>query len=76
MMLSGSSVLTIDGKDIGDDTDCYVIAEIGHNHQGDLQLCKRMFLAAKEAGADAVKLQKRHNKTLYTKDFYGSPYNS
>ena len=76
MMLSGSSVLTIDGREIDDDTDCYVIAEIGHNHQGNLQLCKQMFLAAKQAGADAVKLQKRHNKTLYTKDFYGSPYNS
>jgi sialic acid synthase len=54
----------------------YVIAEIGHNHQGNLDTCKAMFLAAKEAGANAVKLQKRNNKTLYTKKLYTEPYNS
>jgi sialic acid synthase len=68
--------LTIDGRRIADDTDCYVIAEIGHNHQGDLDLCKQMFAAAKEAGADAVKLQKRDNRSLFTKAMYDSPYNS
>ncbi len=35
-----------------------------------------MFDAAKWAGADAVKLQKRDNKTLYTEEFYNAPYNS
>lgn len=54
----------------------FVIAEIGHNHQGKLDTCKAMFLAAKEAGANAVKLQKRNNKTLYTKALYNEPYNS
>ena len=68
--------LFIDGKRIADDTDCYVIAEIGNNHQGSLILCKEMFDAAKWAGCDAVKLQKRDNKTLYTEEFYNSPYNS
>jgi sialic acid synthase len=68
--------LVIDGTRIADDTDCYVIAEIGHNHQGDLQKCKEMFDAAKWAGASAVKLQKRDNKALYTEEFYNSPYNS
>ena len=32
----------------------FVIAEIGHNHQGNLNTCKAMFLAAKEAGANVV----------------------
>jgi sialic acid synthase len=54
----------------------FVIAEIGHNHQGKLDTCKAMFLAAKEAGAHAVKLQKRNNKTLYTKALYNESYNS
>jgi sialic acid synthase len=54
----------------------FVIAEIGHNHQGNLNTCKKMFFAAKEAGADAVKLQKRNNKTLYTKALYSEVYNS
>jgi sialic acid synthase len=68
--------LIIDGTRIADDTDCYVIAEIGHNHQGSVETCKRMFDAAKWAGCNAVKLQKRDNKTLYTEEFYNSPYNS
>jgi sialic acid synthase len=68
--------LVIDGTRIADDTDAYVIAEIGHNHQGNLDLCKRMFQAAKDAGCNAVKLQKRDNKTLYSPEFYNSPYNS
>ncbi|EKD76474.1 MAG: N-acetylneuraminic acid synthase, partial [uncultured bacterium] len=61
---------------INDDSDCFVIAEIGHNHQGNLELCKEMFRAAKIAGASAVKIQKRDNHFLYTKEFYNSPYNS
>lgn len=54
----------------------YVIAEIGHNHQGSLAKAKELFLEAKKAGADAVKLQKRNNKNLYTRDFYNEFYNS
>lgn len=53
--------LFIDGKTIQDDGNCYVIAEIGHNHQGDLETAKEMLRVAKECGADAVKLQKRDN---------------
>ncbi len=68
--------LVIDGKTINDESDCYVIAEIGSNHGGNLQTCKAMFKAAKEAGADAVKLQKRDNRSLYTDEFYDAPYNS
>jgi N-acetylneuraminate synthase/sialic acid synthase len=66
--------LIIDGKQINDSSDCWVIAEVGHNHQGDVEKCKRLFDAAKEAGADAVKLQKRDNRALFTKDLYDKPY--
>jgi sialic acid synthase len=68
--------LIIDGTRIADDTDCYVIAEVGHNHGGSVERCKELFDAAKYAGASAVKLQKRDNKTLYTEEMYNSPYNS
>jgi len=61
---------------INDDADCYVIAEIGHNHQGDINKAKEMFLAAKECGAKAVKLQKRDNRTLFTKGLYNKPYDN
>lgn len=68
--------LVIDSQLISDNTDCYVIAEIGHNHQGDLEKAKQLFKAAKEAGANAVKLQKRDNRSLYTKKLYDSPYDN
>ena len=53
-----------------------IIAEIGCNHMGDLNLCKKIILEAKQAGVDAVKLQKRDNKILFTKDQYNKIYNS
>jgi sialic acid synthase len=68
--------LTIDGRKIHDGSSCYVIAEIGHNHQGDVELAKRLIDAAKECGADAVKLQKRSNRSLYTREFYEQPYDN
>ncbi len=68
--------ITIAGRVIDDASDCYVIAEIGHNHQGNLETAKAMFSAAKEAGADAVKLQKRDNRRLFTKAAFDRPYHS
>jgi N-acetylneuraminate synthase/sialic acid synthase len=68
--------LVIDQKTVEDAGDCYVIAEIGHNHQGKLKTCMEMFKVAKECGADAVKLQKRDNKSLYTKAGYEKPYDN
>jgi sialic acid synthase len=66
--------LTIGSTCISDDGDCYVIAEIGHNHQGDLEKCKELFHTAKECGASAVKLQKRENGSLFTREMYEKPY--
>ena len=68
--------LTIDGKVIQDDGNCYVIAEIGHNHQGKLEIAKEMFKVAKECGADAVKLQKRNNRELFTAAGYNRSYDN
>lgn len=68
--------LTIDGFNITDDGDCFVIAEIGNNHQGDLEKAKALFKAAKECGVDAVKLQKRDNKSLFTRAAYDKPYDN
>jgi N-acetylneuraminate synthase/sialic acid synthase len=68
--------LTVNGVRVDDKSDCYVIAEIGHNHMGRLDVCREMFRVAKECGADAVKLQKRHNRTLYTKALYNQVYDN
>jgi N-acetylneuraminate synthase/sialic acid synthase len=62
--------------DIGDNTPCYVIAEIGHNHQGSLEKARELFREAKLAGAQAVKLQKRDNRGLYTRAAYNKPYDN
>jgi sialic acid synthase len=66
--------LRIDDFELSDASDCYVIAEIGHNHQGSIETAKKLFDSAKAAGAHAVKLQKRHNRSLYTHDLYNKPY--
>jgi sialic acid synthase len=66
--------LRIADFEISDASDCYVIAEIGHNHQGSVESAKRLFDSAKQAGAHAVKLQKRHNRSLYTHELYNKPY--
>ena len=66
--------LVIDGTEISDASDCYVIAEIGHNHGGSLETAKRLFEEAKNCGAHAVKLQKRDNRALFTREAYDKPY--
>lgn len=69
-----SREINVDGIRIADDAPCFTIAEIGNNHGGDIEVCKRMFDAAKLAGASSVKLQKRENRTLYTRELLESPY--
>jgi sialic acid synthase len=68
--------LHIDGRRIADDTPCFVIAEIGHNHQGSVERARELFRAARDAGVDAVKLQKRDNRRLYTRTLYETPYDN
>jgi N-acetylneuraminate synthase len=51
--------ISIGSRMIGDGHPVYVIAEIGINHIGDMGIAKKLIDAAKEAGCDAVKFQKR-----------------
>jgi N-acetylneuraminate synthase/sialic acid synthase len=71
-----AGTFTIGVHEIGDSTPCYVIAEIGHNHQGNLEKARELFREAKLAGAHAVKLQKRDNRGLYTRAAYNKPYDN
>lgn len=66
----------VSGVQISDELPAFIIAEIGHNHQGNLETAKKMIQSAKDSGASAVKLQKRSNKSLFTSSFYNRPYNS
>ena len=57
--------MSIAGRLIGKGQPAYVIAEIGNNHQGDVDLAKRLVDLAKDAGADCVKFQMRDLSSLY-----------
>lgn len=54
----------------------YLIAEVGINHNGSLDIAKQLIDAAAEAGFDAVKFQKRTIDKVYTKEFLDSPRES
>jgi sialic acid synthase len=75
-MAAMSRHIRIDGVDVHDGSDCYVIAEIGHNHQGDVEKAKQLMRSAHEWGVNAVKFQKRANRTLYTRAYYDQPYDN
>ncbi len=47
----------------------FIIAEIGINHNGDMNICKQLIDLAVSAGCDAVKFQKRDIESVYSKDF-------
>lgn len=51
--------IRIGDRMVGDGHPAFVIAEIGINHNGNLETAKEMILSARETGADAVKFQKR-----------------
>ncbi|MFM8322672.1 MAG: N-acetylneuraminate synthase family protein [Chloroflexota bacterium] len=62
-------VIKIGERLIGDGQPAYVIAEIGVNHNGFLDLALKLIDVAVEAGADAVKFQKRKLDQLYAKKY-------
>jgi N-acetylneuraminate synthase len=60
------NTVSIGRKKLGAGQPCYVIAEIGINHNGDIDLAKRLISVAVAAGCDAVKFQKRTIDVVYT----------
>lgn len=58
--------IKIGRKKVGDKCQVFIVAELGINHNGKLSLAKKMIIAAKQAGADAVKIQ-----SFVTEDFVG-----
>jgi sialic acid synthase len=61
---------------IGEGCPTYVIAEVGLNHNGDVELAKKLIDAAADAGANAVKFQKRTTSEILTKEGLEKEYTS
>ena len=63
-----SKCVKIGNKIIGDKSPCFIIAEIGINHNGSIELAKKMIDIAVTTGCDAVKFQKRTVNVVYTQE--------
>lgn len=68
-----NQTVTIGNKIIGDGHPSYLIAEIGINHNGSLDIAKNLITVAKGAGWDAVKFQKRTIDIVYTAEELAKP---
>jgi N-acetylneuraminate synthase len=66
----------IAGRRIGPGQPAYVIAEIGINHNGDLEIAQKLIDAAVASGADAVKFQKRTVDVVYSPEELARPRES
>ena len=71
--LEHKNEINIENKIIGLNQPCYIIAEIGVNHNGDLDLAKKLIDASITIGVDAVKFQKRNLQSLYRKEALDNP---
>jgi len=68
--------VAIGNKVVGDGHPCFIIAEIGINHNGDIDLARRLISVAVAAGCDAVKFQKRTIDVVYPAEELARPRES
>lgn len=68
--------MEIAGRIVGNGHPCYVIAEIGINHNGSIDIAKKLIDVAVDAGCDAVKFQKRTIDIVYSSEELGRPRES
>src|SRR6202020_1223154 len=75
MQSTGKTIdaVRIGNKWVGEGYPCYIIAEIGINHNGDIDLARRLISVAVAAGCDAVKFQKRTVDVVYTPEELAKP---
>jgi N-acetylneuraminate synthase len=70
------SEVKIGNKMVGDGHPCFVVAEIGINHNGDIDLAKKLIDIAAQAGCSAVKFQKRTIEIVYSAEELARPRES
>lgn len=68
-----SNMVSIGDRQIGPGQPCFIVAEIGINHNGDLDLAKRLIDESVEAGCNAVKFQKRTVDVVYAPEELARP---
>ena len=68
--------INLNGISVGSNHHPYVIAEIGQNHNGDINLAKQLIEMAYRCGANAVKFQKRDIQSELTRDAYNQTYDN
>ncbi|MEG0370964.1 MAG: N-acetylneuraminate synthase family protein [Clostridium sp.] len=69
-----ANLILANGKIIGDFKRPYIIAELGSNHNGNMEIAKELILKAKEAGCDCVKFQSWSKNTIFSKKVYKDNY--
>ena len=72
-MTTSTGSVRIGNKTVGEGHPCYIIAEIGINHNGNIDIAKRLVSVAVAAGCDAVKFQKRTIDVVYTAEELAKP---
>jgi N-acetylneuraminate synthase len=70
------AVVKIGNKKVGDRQPCFIVAEIGINHNGDINIAKKLIDLAAFAGCDAVKFQKRTVDVVYSAEELAKPRES
>src|SRR5262252_9209568 len=70
------AVIRVGNRLVGDEQPCFIVAEIGINHNGDIEIAKRLISVAVAAGCDAVKFQKRTVEVVYTPEELARPRES
>ena len=68
-----SKVVDIGNHPVGDGHPCFLVAEIGINHNGNVEIAKKLIDAAALCGCDAVKFQKRTVEVVYTSEELAKP---
>jgi sialic acid synthase SpsE/spore coat polysaccharide biosynthesis protein SpsF (cytidylyltransferase family) len=73
---SDSLITSLNGIEVGDELPTYIIAEIGQNHNGNIELAKKLIEMAVRCKANAVKFQKRDIPSELTTEAYNKPYDN